>query len=94
MNNLNMATKRIVVRDTHVDRLGGKFDREKRAAISNRFSSMIIRSMDNKVYRYNGQILEFSPFERGMELEISYYTNSNVIASVQIINENAFENNI
>lgn len=91
INNVNLMTKKIIVSTTGVDMMGGKFDREKRQAIGSKFSSMYIRDMRNKIYRYNGVVLEFSPFSRGMELEVSYYTNTNVIASVQILNNNVFE---
>lgn len=91
INNVNLATKKIIVRTTGVDTMGGKFDREKRQAINSKFSSMYIRDIRNKVYRYNGVVLELSPFSNGMELEVSYYTNTNVIASVQLLNNNVFE---
>ena len=87
INNVNLVTKRIRVMSESVDSMFGRYDREKRQACNSNFSSMIIKDMNRKVYRYNGIVLGDSPFEYGMELEVTYYANTKVIQSVQIIEQ-------
>ena len=87
INNVNLETKRIRVATSGCGHMCGKFDREKRKAVNSNFSDMIIKDLNREIYRYNGILLEFSPFEYGMELEITYYANTRVINSVQVIEQ-------
>lgn len=87
INNVNLVTTRIRVMSTHVDSRFGRYDRKKRQAVNSNFSPMSLKDRNREVYYFNGIVLEVAPFEYGTELEVTYYGNTRVIHSVQIVEQ-------